>query len=35
LGLPVPVFLGAVGAEFARLFPDAVVTISDRPPVTH
>lgn len=35
LGLPVPVFFGAVGAEFARMFPDAVVTISDRPQITH
>jgi hypothetical protein len=35
LGLPVPVFFGAVGAEFARMFPDAVVTISDRPRMTH
>jgi hypothetical protein len=35
LGLPVPAFFGAVGAEFARMFPDAVVTITDRPKVTH
>jgi hypothetical protein len=35
LGLPVPTFFGAVGAEFARMFPDAVVTIHDRPRVAH